>query len=400
MKISESKGGVIMKILIKNSNIITPYEIKEGYSLSIYDNKISDIAKSGAFDESHFDQIIDLKGKYLSPGFIDIHNHGNYGHDTMEGTYEAIDSMAEFHIKNGVTGFMPTTMTNPTEDIVKAIKNVADYINTQSKGNKAKVLGLYLEGPYFSQEKKGAQPSEYIKAPDLNELEMFIRQADGSVKVVAIAPELENADKAVRYLKNQGITISAGHTNASYEEALRGIERGITQATHLYNGMRSFSHREPGIIGAVLTDERVACEMICDGIHIHPTAMKMAVKLKGKDRIILVSDAMMATGLSDGKYELGGQAVFVKDGAARLANGALAGSTLTLNRAVYNMVHLVGVPINEAVQMASLNPAKAINADKHKGSIEIGKDADIIAFDENLDISLAIVEGSIRCNYN
>lgn len=388
-----------MKILIKDSKIITPYEIKEGYSLIICEGKIADIAKDGTINESQFDRIIDLKGKYLSPGFIDIHNHGSYGHDTMEATYQAIESMAEFHIKNGVTGFLPTTMTNPSEEIVKAIKNTADYMNNQSISNKAKVLGLYIEGPYFSQERKGAQPSEYIKPINLMELEMFINQADGSVKVAAIAPELANADEAISFLKNQGITISAGHTNATYEEALLGIERGITQATHLYNGMRSFSHREPGVLGAVLTDERVACEMICDGIHVHPAAMKMAVKLKGKDRIILISDAMMAAGLSDGKYQLGGQDVFVKDGAARLASGALAGSTLTLNRAVYNMVHLVGVPLNEAVQMASLNPAKAIKADKYKGSIEIGKDADIIAFDDNLDIFLAVVEGNICFGY-
>ncbi|MDD4504590.1 MAG: N-acetylglucosamine-6-phosphate deacetylase, partial [Clostridiaceae bacterium] len=378
VKINKSKDGEIMKTLIKNSKIITPYEIKEGYSLSIYDSKIADITKSGSIDESHFDQIVDLKGKYLSPGFIDIHNHGNYGHDAMEATYQAIESMAEFHIKNGVTGFLPTTMTNPAEEIVKAIKNTADYMNNQSISNKAKVLGIYIEGLYFSQERKGAQPSEYIKPINLKELEMFINQADGSIKVAAIAPELANADEAISFLKNQGITISAGHTNATYEEALLGIERGITHATHLYNGMRSFSHREPGVLGAVLTDERVACEMICDGIHVHPAAMKMAVKLKGKDGIILISDAMMAAGLSDGKYQLGGQDVFVKDGAAKLASGSLAGSTLTLNRAVYNMVHLVGVPLNEAVQMASLNPAKAIKADKYKGSIEIGKDADII----------------------
>lgn len=398
MKIIKSKGDGIMKILIKNSKIITPYEIKEGYALSINGSRIEGITESGTIDESQFDRIIDLKGKYLSPGFIDIHNHGNYGHDTMEATYRAIESMAEFHINNGVTGFLPAIMTNPTEEIVKAIKNAADYMNNQSISNRAKVLGLYLEGPYFSKERKGAQPSLYIKPVNLMELQMFSNEARGSIRVVAIAPELKGANEAISFLKNQGITISAGHTNATYEEAMLGIESGITQATHLYNGMGGFSHREPGVLGAVLTDKRVACEMICDGIHVHPAAMQMAVKLKGKDRIILISDAMMAAGLSDGKYELGGQEVFVKEGAARLANGALAGSTLTLDRAVYKMVHLVGVPLNEAVQMASLNPAKAIKADKYKGSIEIGKDADIIAFDDNLNVSLAVVEGNICFN--
>jgi N-acetylglucosamine-6-phosphate deacetylase len=177
-----------------------------------------------------------------------------------------------------------------------------------------------------------------------------------------------------------------------------GIENGITEATHLYNGMRSFTHRDPGIVGAVLTDERVRCEMICDGIHLHKAAVKMAIKLKGKDGIILISDAMMAAGLKDGKYALGGQDVYVKGGAARLKDGTLAGSTLTLNRAVYNMVHLYGVPLKDAVRMASLNPAKNIGIDDQKGSIEIGKDADLILFDEDIQVSCAIVNGNILFN--
>lgn len=383
-----------MKILIKNSKIITPYEIKKGYSLIINNGKIKDIIKNETIYKNQFDKIIDLEGKYLSPGFIDIHNHGNNGHDSMEGTYEALESMSKYHIKNGVTGYLATPMTNPKENILKAIENAARYI--QEKNDKgAKVLGIYLEGPYFSQEKKGAQPSEYIKTPDIEELKMYIKEGKGNIKVVALAPEINNAKETITYLKEQGIKISAGHTNATYEETIEGIERGITQVTHLYNGMRSFTHREPGVIGAALTDERVYCEMICDGIHLHKAAMKMAVKMKGKDKIILISDAIMAAGLSDGEYELGGQKVFVKDGEARLESGVLAGSTLTLNRAVYNMVHLVGVPLKEAVQMASLNPARAIGIDKRKGSIEIGKDADIIAFDENLNVSFTMVEGNI-----
>ena len=178
---------------------------------------------------------------------------------------------------------------------------------------------------------------------------------------------------------------------------MKGVESGITQATHFYNGMRSFSHREPGIIGAVFTDERVTIEMICDGIHLHPAAMKMAFAIKGKDKIILISDAMMATGLADGGYDLGGQDVLVAGGVARLQNGSLAGSTITLNRAVYNAVHLVGVPLQQAIQMVTLNPARAIGVDKFKGSIEIGKDADLVAFNDNLDITFAMVGGKIEC---
>lgn len=387
-----------MKTLIKNVNIITPYEIKRGSNLAIENDKIANIFNGEILDEESYDEIIDGEGKYLSPGFIDIHNHGNFGHDAMEGTYEALDVMADFHIKNGVTSFLATTMTEEMDKIKKAVRNIGEYVNDRKNNRdvKAQVLGIYLEGPYFSMEKKGAQPPQYIKNPDLEEIKNLIELSNNTIKIVALAPELEGAKESIKYLKEKGITISAGHTNATFDEAKAGIDLGITHATHLYNGMRAYSHREPGVIGAVLTDERVACEMISDGIHLHVGAMDLAVKMKGKSGIILISDAMMATGLDDGKYELGGQDVYVKEGAARLEDGTLAGSTLTLNKAVYNMVNMVNVPLEDAVRMASLNPAKAIGLDNKKGSIEIGKDADLIIFDENIDISVTIVKGQIK----
>ena len=387
-----------MKTLIKNANIITPYEIKKGSSLVIENGKISNIFNGEIYNEESYDKIIDGEGKYLSPGFIDLHNHGNFGHDAMEGTYESLDIIADFHIKKGVTSFLATTMTEEADKIKKAVKNIGEYVNDgeNNRDVKAQVLGVYLEGPYFSMEKKGAQPPQYIKNPDLEEIKNLIELSKNTIKIVALAPEIEGAKEAIKYLKEKGITISAGHTNGTFDEAKSGIDLGITQATHLYNGMRAYSHREPGVIGAVLTDERVACEMICDGIHLHVGAMDLAVKMKGKDGIILISDAMMATGLEDGKYELGGQDVYVKEGAARLEDGTLAGSTLTLNKAVYNMVHMVNIPLEDAVRMASLNPARAIGVDNKKGSIEIGKDADLIIFDDDLNILKAMVKGKVR----
>lgn len=387
-----------MKILLKNANIITPYDIKRNSSLVIEDGKIADIFNEEILNEESYDKTIDVEGKYLSPGFIDIHNHGNFGHDAMEGTHEALDTMADFHIKNGVTSYLATTMTEHSDKIKSAVKNIGEYVTSGSNDSKIKsqVLGIYLEGPYFSMEKKGAQPPQYIKNPNVYEIKELIELSKDTIKVIALAPELEGAKEVIKCLKQKGITISAGHTNATFDETKIGIDLGITQATHLYNGMRAYSHREPGIIGAVLTDERVVCEVICDGIHLHSGAMDLAVKMKGKDGIILISDAMMATGLKDGKYELGGQDVYVKEGAARLEDGTLAGSTLTLNKAVYNMVHIVKVSLEDAVRMASLNPAKTIGVDDRKGSIEVGKDADLIIFDEDLDILKAIVKGNVR----
>lgn len=397
MFLDENEEELMVRILIKNANIITPYEIKRDSSLVIEDGKIADIYE-GLCEEDGFDQLIDAKGNYLSPGFIDLHNHGNFGHDFMEASHEAFDIMADFHIKNGVTSFLATTITQEPAAIRRALKSIGEYIEAGCNDSsiRAQMLGVYLEGPYFSVEKKGAQPEEYIKSPDIEELKEFIELSKNNIKIVALAPEIDGAKEAIKFLKKEGITISAAHTNASYKEAKLGIDMGISQITHLYNGMRAFNHREPGIIGAALTDERVACEIICDGIHLHVAAMDMAVKMKGKDGIILVSDAMMAAGLEDGKYELGGQDVYVKDGVARLEDGTLGGSTLTLKKAVYNMVNLVGVPIEDAVRMASLNAAKAIGMDGIKGSIEIGKDADLIMFDEDINIIMAMVKGKLR----
>lgn len=393
-----------MAILIKNVRVITPYEILENHNVIVKDGKIADIINDHQSDTGFFDEVIDAGGHYLSPGFIDIHNHGNSGHDMMEATFEALETMARFHISRGVTGFLATTMTAPYEDTKMAVKNAADYILEQDRAGftfhfqgscKAQLLGIYMEGPYFSMARKGAQPPEYIKNPDIRELEDLIKISRDNIRVVALAPELPGALEAILNLRSRGITVSAAHTDATVDQAKKGIDRGITQATHIFNGMRGFSHREPGIVGAALIDERVSCEMICDGIHLHPAAMQMVVKMKGRDKVILISDAMMACGLSDGEYTLGWQKVIVRNRAARLSDGTLAGSTLTLDRAIYNMVHMVGVPLPDAVRMATLNPARAIGLSATKGSIEIGKDADLVIFDDNITVKRVIINGKV-----
>ena len=387
-----------MKMLIKNANIITPFEIKRNSSLVVENGKISAVFSGDTIDETGFAEVVDAAGKYLAPGFIDIHNHGNFGHDTMEGTDEAVRSMADQHLQHGVTSFLLTTMTSAMGDIKKALRKAAEYTKAEVDAERpvAQVLGVYLEGPYFSEEKKGAQPAEHLKEISVSELQGLIEAAQNTIRVASLAPELDGAVEAVRFLKEQGITVAAGHSMATFAQTKAAADAGLTLATHLYNGMRNFSHREPGIIGAVLTDERVYGEIICDGIHVHVGAMDLAVKAKGKDRIVLVTDAMMAAGMPDGVYELGGQTVYVKDGTATLEDGTLAGSTLTMNKAVYNMVNLVNVPLQDAVRMASLNPATAIGVSDRKGSIELGKDADLIIFDDNLDVSWAAVQGKPR----
>lgn len=383
-----------MKSIIKNGKIIIPDEILYYYDLAIEDGVITGVLPRGILKEEDFDEVIDAKENYVSPGFIDIHTHGNSGHDTMDGTFNALESQARFHIKNGVTAFLATTITASSEETKKVLKTVADYMSKQNPKSihSAEILGIYLEGPYFSPAKKGAQPLKFLKSPDTMEISEFIELSKDNIRVVALAPELPGALEAVKYLKSLNIAVSAGHTNASFDEAKVAIDMGITLSTHTFNAMKNFTHREPGIVGAVLTDDRVFCEMICDGIHLHPAVMKLMVRAKGADKVVLVSDSMMAAGLPDGDYKLGGQRVIVKDMEARLSDGTLAGSTLTLDRAVYNAVHKLEIPLHDAVRMASLSPAKAIGISHKKGSIELDKDADIIIFDENINI-LKVIKG-------
>jgi N-acetylglucosamine-6-phosphate deacetylase len=379
-----------MKTLIKNISIITPYDIVDNYNIIIEEGKIVKIEEQ--IDERNMDKIIDGEGKYLAPGFIDIHNHGNSGYDVMDSTTEAIDKMAEFHLKNGVTSFLGTVITSSYENMVKASENIVSYKN---KDDRSQIIGIHLEGPFFSLDKKGAQPAKYIRTPNMEDIKKIVEISKGKMKMVSLAPEAEGALEVISYLVSKNITVAMAHSNGTFEETKAGINHGATVATHLYNGMRNFSHREPGIIGASLTDDRVYCELIYDRVHLHDAAVKMAIKMKGIDKIVLVSDAMRAAGLEDGDYELGGQKVIVKDGAARLTSGSLAGSTLNLRDAVYNMVHKLNIPIQDAVRMASLSPAKAIGIDRYKGSIEIGKDADLLLLDKDINIFASIVGGNL-----
>jgi len=376
--------------LIKNVKIILKDQILLDNRLLVQDGKISAITKENV-DVADC-MVIDGRGLYLSPGFIDVHNHGNSGFDMMDATINALEVIASFHMKTGVTGFLATTMTASYDATIRAIENAIKY-STAADSPASQMLGMYLEGPYFSIKKKGAQSEKYITGIHLDELKNYVRRGKGLVRIVALAPELERSKEAITYLVENGITVSAGHSYATYAEAMAGIENGISEATHMFNGMRSFDHREPGISGACLLDDRVTCEMICDGIHLHPAAMQIIMKMKGNEKVVLISDSIKANGMPDGVYDYMGTKVSIKNNEVRLPDGTLAGSTLSLDRAVRNLVKMTGIDLPTAVRMASLNPARQIGLSETKGSIEIGKDADIILFDENINVKRTIIKG-------
>lgn len=382
-----------MKTLITNVRIITPEALLTGYSLMIEDGFIKGlIAPEAPSPDVH--KTIDGDGHLLAPGMIDIHNHGNSGYDTMDATPEALESIATYHLKNGVTGFLATTVTSPREALMDAVDNVTEFQTHQTTEDATStLLGIYFEGPYFNVKKKGAQPEKDILAPSVEGMQAFLEKNPDAFRVVALAPELDGALPLIDHLVNRGINVAFAHTDATYEETKRGIDAGMTLATHMYNGMRGFTHREPGALGAALTDDRVTSELIVDGVHLHKAAVDLALKTKGPDNIVLISDAMRAAGLEDGTYELGGQTVITKNGEARLEDGTIAGSTLNLNRAVKNIVRDNLVTVQDAFKMASLNPAKAIGVSDELGSIEAGKRADLILLDDSLNIKKVFKSG-------
>lgn len=376
MKLCIINGNVILRNQVVNKNVY----IEEGY--------IKEISNRQPIDE----KIIDAKGRYVSPGFIDVHTHGRGGSDSMYPTFDDINTISKTALTSGVTSFLPTTMTMSIEDTQKAIANIVD---NKDKVEGSKIIGIHMEGPFFNVKYKGAQPEEFMIAPTIENFEKLTNGHLDFVKKISLAPEKEGSLKLIKYLVSKGVVVSAGHTNATYEEMMAGVNCGITSGTHTYNAMTPLTHRNPGVVGAIMEEDCIYAELILDGIHVNYPAAKVLIRAKGVDKITLITDSMEAAGLEDGKYNLGNQAVYVKDNAARLESGALAGSILSLNKAVYNAYTSLKLPIYEAVRMASLNSADSLHM-YDIGEIAVNKKADIILFDENVDVTCSLIDGNVK----
>ncbi|MDU5261244.1 MAG: N-acetylglucosamine-6-phosphate deacetylase [Clostridium celatum] len=377
-------------MLLKNCNIVFLDRIEKG-SLLIENGIIKEINPSEITDQN----TIDCKGLYVSPGFVDVHIHGAGGYDTMDGTFEAINEISKTICKYGTTSFTPTTMTMSAGDILKSMISIKKAKIEGTDG--AIVLGAHLEGPFISPSAIGAQNPNYLIAPSYENFELMTGNAMDAVVSITMAPEVEGAKELASILSSKGIRCSMGHTKATYEQAIDGIKHGFCHSTHLFNAMTGFTHREPGVVGATF-DSDITTETISDGIHISYPSLRVAYKQKGTDKTLLVTDAMCACGMPDGTYALGGQPVIVKSGAARLENGALAGSILTLNKAVKNIYDNTDYPLYEIIKMASYNGAKYCRVDDRKGQIKENFDADLTIFDENIDVKMTIIGGKIVYN--
>ena len=381
-------------ILLKGMQIYSEdMKIERGY-IKIKDQKIMEFGSLEKVDNEEQFDIIEVASTYKAiPGFIDVHIHGVNGADAMDATEEALNIMAKALPKEGTTAFLATTMTQGNAAIEEALVNAGDYICDQQTLGKAEIIGIHLEGPFVNKKRAGAQPLNYIIDPNVEVFKKWNRLAKGNIKLVTLAPEQPGGFKMVKYLKENGIIASIGHSDATYEEVIEGIDVGISHVTHLFNQMRGLHHREPGVVGAAFLRNELKTEIIVDGVHVRPEMVKLAYKQKGKKGLILITDAMRAKSLEDGTYDLGGQDVTVKDGKAVLYDGTLAGSILKLGHAVKNVINFTGCTLDDAIEMASVNPAKQLNILDRKGSITVGKDADIVILDENLNVSMTFCCG-------
>jgi N-acetylglucosamine-6-phosphate deacetylase len=338
----------------------------------------------------------DATGLTIVPGFVDVHIHGAGGHDVMEGTVEAMDAVTRTVALHGTTSLVATTVTAGAEQTCRAETGIVDWMRSQKAQKdsfpRAEVLGIHFEGPFISTARRGVHPLEWLVPPSVGLLRQFLDAAGGAGRILTLAAELPGALDLISEARKAGLVVSMGHTDASYAEAMRAIQRGATHAAHVFNAMRPFEHRETGIIGAVLTSPTVTTELIADGVHVHAAAMRLLLSAKGAHGVILVSDGISATGMPDGTYRLGTFDVTVSGGICRNAEGKLAGSTLTLDQALRNVIGL-DVPLPDAVAMLTANPARLLGLEGRKGVLAAGADADMVLLDAGLQVQGVMTRG-------
>lgn len=381
------------RILITNAHIYSPMgEWPSGWLLS-EGRRISAMGPGQPpFEPGSVSRSIDACGQAVLPGFIDLHVHGALGHEAMDASPDGLQEMAGFYARHGVTGFLATTWTASraeTQAVLDMVRSLPDLL-----GNSARVLGVHLEGPYLNPARCGAQDIAFIRPADRDEAIQFLET--GVVRLVALAPEIPENAWLIGECVRRGIRVSAGHTSATFSQMQAAVKLGVRQVTHCFNAMPGLAHREPGVVGAALTLAEIQCELIADNVHVYPAVQKILVQMKGPQGVILITDAVRGAGLPPGsEYLLGDRKVIVRDGATYLPDGTLTGSILTINRALRNVMAASGLPLAEAWPMSSLNAARAVGVSAAKGSLEVGKDADIVILDQDFEASLTMVEGQI-----
>jgi len=384
-----------MSIVLTSAEIITPSETLKNSSLLISDS--GRIEFIGAHTDLPYQAgtAMDLKGKTIIPGMIDIHVHGGnsitFGDD--DGDPQKLLEYSNWIVSQGVTGFLCSVSASSPNALNTILDKYAGALNEGLAG--AEGLGFHLEGPFLSPEKKGAFNLTWLHAPDIEEIRSYLKNSQGWIKQVTIAPDLPGADQAAQFLRENHITVALGHTDCDYETASSALSNNFNHVTHTCNAMRGFNHREPGVLGAVLASDEVTAELITDLVHVHPAVIKIIIRSLGVDRVVVITDAMAGAGLGEGIYYLVGHETFVKDGKATQKDGTIAGSVTTMYQNLQNLVKTVGIPLPQAVQMASLNPARVAGVAHRLGSIETGKDASLVILDDEMNVSMTFVRGKL-----
>ncbi len=382
--LKEVKGMLIKSglVLVDEKLVKKDLLVKDGKIVSIEDH-----INEGS------EEVIEANGLMVLPGIIDQHTHGGNGYDINNIGIEDFEKLCEFYASKGTTGFLASLLIDSKENLLRCIDYLKQYQKEEHSG--AKLLGIHMEGPYFAQEFKAAMPPEMIRNASVEEFDEFYDRAEGTLKMMTISGEVDNAVEVIKEGASKGVVMAIGHSGPTYERSCQCIEAGAKTATHLFNAMRPFEHHTPGIVGAALESD-IYTEVICDGHHLHPATLRMIIKCKGVDKVIAITDSMMAAGLKDGQYKLGRMDVTVKGLDARLTGKSTrAGSVLTAIEGMKNIKAFTNLEINDIVKMTSINAAKELGIFDHKGSISIGKDADIIITDSDLNLSYTIVEGKI-----
>lgn len=375
---------IISNIMMIQNGALTPA------SVWIEDHKIKSILPSNPSleDVQDADRILDGQRHLLIPGMIDVHIHGADNHDMMDGTTASIQAVSRACAATGCTGFLATSVSSTLDDLIAMIRSVKQVIGHEEG---AKIVGIHLEGPYLNVARKGMQNPKFLRHPDLDEMELIFREAGNLIKMVTIAPELPGGIELIHYLTRKNVVVAIAHSNATYEEAQLAFQEGATHITHCFNAMPSIHHRSPGLVTAALENDQVSVQAIVDGVHLHPGIIRLMHKIKGPDRMVLTTDALQAMGVGDGEYLFGGHHVTVKDGIARLHNGTLASSTITMNRSL-KLSTKFGIALEDSVKMTSTTPASILQL-KQTGRIEAGYDADLVLLDENFEVIETFIKG-------
>jgi N-acetylglucosamine-6-phosphate deacetylase len=384
-----------MKTAITAAHLSTPTHVIDSPLVVMEDARIVAAAPRAALAVPNGARSLDFPGMVLAPGFIDIHIHGSAGHDVMEHDDRAIAAIERHMLRHGVTSYLPTTVTAPLERTLIALEHLGKRVSNRTSGpDRASPLGIHLEGPFISHAKRGVHPTEHLLKPSIDMLDRFWQAALGTIRMMTIAPELPGAQETIRHAGGLGVHTSLGHSDATYGETTAAIAAGARHATHTFNAMRPLGHRDPGILGAVLTDSRTSADIIADGIHLAPSIVKLFLAAKGPDRAILITDAISATGMPDGKYSLGGMEVEVKGGRCDY-QGKLAGSVLTLDRAVRNVMTFAEWSLLQTLPLVTLNPARLLGISEQRGMIAPGRIADLVVLTPGGEVVKTIVAGQI-----